>query len=294
MKTKRTIAMLFAALLALAACGGPAGPSAAGPEESQTALTEAPTDAAGPTTGEAATTNTEAATEVGSSFILPKTNREAIDLYAAAVAHTLELNPAIHKRVVKVIDRPLSGDDSILKLLKISIAGFGVEKVICQDLMGEGDTVYEERAKTGLQPCWLQESDVTGFTAEAADDGIRLTIFVKDCTNPAKPWLKQGSSPIGNVTWDFTNLQDIYDGMKEAEKTVPGLKINIGKVTTNFYDGQVRAVIRPDLTFASLVHTAGQKVRIEDVDVRLIGIRLGGGEWGGGTGVGTITYRIPA
>ena len=289
----KKVLAFFAALLlfSLAACGSPANDGATtAPVIADEFTQPKTTDAIEPETNETTTQPEEETTE---DDPIPQTNQEAIDLYAAAVERTHQLNPTINKRVVKVINRPLQGDSGILKLLRISVAGFGVEKVICEDLMGEGEATYVEPAKEGLQPCWLKESDVTGFTATPRANGdIELTLRIKDCTNPLKPWLNQGSSPIGNVTWDFTNLQDVSDGIKEAEKTVPGLRIRIGKVTTSFYNSQVRAVIRPDLTFASLMHTADQKVRVEDVNVKLVGIRLGGGAWGEGTGRGTITYTF--
>jgi len=232
-------------------------------------------------------------TEPDEGFREPKTIKEAIDLYAAAVDKTLKDNPTINKRVEKVIDRPLNGDEKLLRLLRISIAGYGVEKVVCEELMGEGVQTYVERANTGLQPSWLRESDVTAFSAATKANGdIALVLRLRNCTDPGKPWLNQAPSPIGNVTWDFTNLPDIQDGIKEAEGTVPGLRINIAHVTMDFYNTQVKATIRPDGSLASLVHSANQKVRLEDADIRLIGIRLGGGDWGEGTGTGTITYTF--
>jgi len=255
-------------------------------EDIEEYITEAPALATIPP-DESSTTQPE------EGFREPKTIKEAIDLYAAAVDKTLKDNPTINKRVEKVIHRPLNGDDRILRLLRISIAGYGVEKVICEELMGEGVQTYVERASTGLQPSWLRESDVTGFTAKTLANGdIDLVLRLRNCTDPGKPWLNQAPSPIGNVTWDFTNLPDIQDGIREAESTVPGLKINIAHITMDFYDIQVKATIRPDGSLASLVHSANQKVRLEDAEVRLIGIRLGGGDWGEGTGTGTITYAF--
>ena len=223
----------------------------------------------------------------------PKTIQEAIDLYAAAVDKTLRANPVVTKRVLKVIERPLQGDDSVLRLFGIDIAGYSVERTICEDLFGEGDATYVQPAREALQACLLRESDVTGFTAKTLPNGdIELHIKIKDSTNPAKPKDGEGPSPIGNVTWDFTSLKDIRQGIVDAQSTVPGLRINIATIKTDFYNCQGKAVIRPDGSFASLTHIADNKVRVEDVEVRLIGIRIGGGAWGGGVGHGTITYTF--
>ena len=272
--------------------------AACGPADSTEITTEITTASPEVTITEPASESTTASEEISvtepdEGFREPKTIKEAIDLYAAAVDKTLKDNPTINKRVEKVIDRPLNGDEKLLRLLRISIAGYGVEKVVCEELMGEGVQTYVERANTGLQPSWLRESDVTAFSATTKPNGdIALVLRLRNCTDPGKPWLNQAPSPIGNVTWDFTNLPDIQDGIKEAEGTVPGLRINIAHVTMDFYNTQVKATIRPDGSLASLVHSANQKVRLEDADIRLIGIRLGGGDWGEGTGTGTITYTF--
>jgi len=294
---KKTLALLLGLVLlsGFAACGKPAGEPAPATDITATIGSEITTaEPASAGTGMTTTTPDETSTtQPDEGFKEPASIKEAIALYAAAVDKTLKDNPTINKRVEKVIHRPLKGDDSILRLLRISTAGYGVEKVICEELMGEGVQTYVERAETGLQPCWLRESDVTGYSAtEKANGEIDLVLRLRGCTDPGKPWLNQAPSPIGNVTWDFTNLPDIQDGIKEAESTVPGLKINIAHITMDFYDIQVKATIRPDGGLASLVHSANQKVRLEDAEVRLIGIRLGGGEWGEGTGTGTITYAF--
>ena len=300
---KKAIALLLGLVLFLsffAACGKPEGEITmttaftSAPSETEnicvTDITEPASDDAGATTTAPDETST---TQPDGGIKEPATIKEAIALYAAAVDKTLGDNPAIHKRVEKVIQKPLKGDEDLQRLLRISIAGYGVEKVVCEDLMGEGVHTYDERAETGLQPCWLRESDVTGYTAKTLPNGnIDLVLRLRNCTDPGKPKFNQAPSSLGNVTWDFTNLPDIQDGIKSAEGTVPGLKINIARVTMDFYDIQVKATIRPDGGLASLVHVANQKVRLEDADVRLIGIRLGGGEWGEGTGTGTITYKF--
>ena len=287
---KRTLLCTLALLLVfgLAACGKT-------PDEPPGTLTTALTTAAQTQPTAASTALTEediaAGAEPDGVFKEPRSIKEAIALYAAAVDRTLQLNPTVTKRVLKVIERPLQGDDSIMRLFGIDIAGYSVERTICADLFGEGDVTYVQPAREALQPCWLRESDVTGFTAKTLPGGdIELHLRIKDSTNPTKPWENEGPSPIGNVTWDFTSLKDIRDGIVDAQSTVPGLRINIVTIQTDFYNCQGKAVIRPDGTFVSLTHIADNKVRVEDVEVRLIGIRLGGGEWGGGTGHGTITY----
>ena len=247
-----------------------------------------------PTTVAAETTTSpdeSSSTEPEDGFREPKTIKEAIALYASAVDKTLKNNPIVTKRVLKVIERPLQGDDSVKRLFGISVAGYGVEKVICEDLFGEGDVTYVQPAVEALQASLLRESDVSSFTAKTLPNGdIELHIKIKDSTNPAKPKDGEGPSPIGNVTWDFTSLADIRQGILDAQGTVPGLRINIATIKTDFYNCQGKAVIRPDGSFASLTHIADNGVRVEVVEVRLIGIRLGGGEWGGGIGHGTITY----
>ena len=206
---------------------------------------------------------------------------------------TLRDNPVVTKRVIKAIQRPLQGDDSVLWLFGIDIAGYSVEKTICEDLFGEGDVTYVQPAREALQPCWLRESDVTGFTAkEEANGSISLTLYIKDSTNPTKPWDKEAPSPIGNVTWDITSLKDIRQGIVDAQSTVPTLRINIETITTEFYNCYGKCVIRPDGSFVSLEHNADNRVRVENVEVRLLGIRIGGGAWGGGTGKGSITYTF--
>jgi len=290
MRKPLALLLVVALSLALFAACGPAGTAETTTEQTTTSpeiITREPTSETTTLPDEAATTEPE------EGFREPKTIEEAIALYAAAVDKTLEDNPTINKRVEKVIHRPLKGDDRLLRILRISIAGYGVEKVVCEELMGEGVQTYVERANTGLQPSWLRESDVTAFSATEKEGGdIALVLRLRNCTDPGKPWLNQAPSPIGNVTWDFTNLPDIQDGIKEAEGTVPGLKINIAHITMDFYDIQVKATIRPDGSLASLVHSANQRVRLENVDIRLIGIRIGGGDWGVGTGTGTITYAF--
>jgi len=293
---KKAFALLLgvAMTLGLFACGGkpaeePAAiaASVAAPSETITSSVELTSDGTGPIT----TTFDGTSTTQPEGFTEPKTIQEAIELYAAAVDKTLKDNPIVTKRVLKVIERPLRGDDSVMRLFGIDIAGYSVERTICEDLFGEGDATYVQPAVDALQPSLLRESDVAGFTAKTLANGdIELHIKIKDSTNPAKPKDNEGPSPIGNVTWDFTSLRDIRDGIVDAQSTVPGLRINIARIKTDFYNCQGRAVIRPDGSFASLVHIADNKVRVEDVEVRLIGIRLGGGAWGGGVGHGTITY----
>ena len=279
-----------AATLATSATETTQPPAASGSEITETEPndTETTTESA----SEDTTTDPEGTTAKTEGGIKePETIKEAIALYAAAVDKTLKANPVITKRCLKVIQRPLEGDDPVLRLFGIQIAGYGVEKTICEDLFGEGDVTYVQPAKGGLQPCWLRESDVTGFIAKTLPNGdIELHIGIKDSTNPTKPKDNEGPSPIGNVTWDFTSLKDIREGIVDAQSTVPGLRINIATIRTDFYNCQGKMVIRPDGSFASLTHIADNKVRVEDVEVRLIGIRLGGGEWGGGVGKGTITY----
>jgi len=298
---KKALAFLLGLTLALglfAACGKPKGEPAATTEitmeftfvpSETTALDPA---AAEPTSEDETTTAPEGETSAGpEGFREPKTIKEAIELYAAAVDKTLRDNPVVTKRVLKVIERPLQGDDSVRRLFGIDIAGYSVERTICEDLFGEGDVTYVQPAVEALQPSLLRESDVTGFIAKTLPNGdIELHIGIKDSTNPTKPKDNEGPSPIGNVTWDFTSLKDIREGIVDAQSTVPGLRINIATIRTDFYNCQGKMVIRPDGSFASLTHIADNKVRVEDVEVRLIGIRLGGGEWGGGVGKGTITY----
>lgn len=281
--------LVLALALGIAACGSK-GPIAGGnttttaPPPSETLPVTAP--APDPTTSKEQTTENKPAAD-------PETKQQAIQIYSAAVEKILKANPTIRKTCVTSIKRPLEGDDGAKKLLKLKIGGYGVEKTVCGDLFGEGSHPYTQTAKEALQPCWLEEDDITGFTFQTLPNGdVLLTISVKNCINPLKPWYNQGSSPLGSFTWDFTNIQSIEDGVKEAEKTLPGLKISVGKKTVSYSNIQIKATIRPDGGFASLVHSFNFSARAEDVEVRLFAVRMGGGSYIQGTATGTVTYTF--
>ena len=271
----------------------PTDPSETDPSEPSEASdpggTSLPSDSSGTTAGSnPATTVTAPATKPAID-----TKAKAIQLYADTVNKTLAANRDISKDCKTSISRPLEGDADIQKLLKLAIGGFGVEKVVREDLFGEGDAVYDQPAKEGLQPSYLTEADVTAFKATPLANGnIELTLTIKNCTNPNKPWLKQGSSPIGNFTWDFTNLQSIEEGIQSAQKTVPGLKISIAKKSVEYSNIQIKAVIKPDGSFASLVHSFSFTAHAEDIEVKELVFKVGGGSYVKGNAKSTITYTF--
>jgi len=210
--------------------------------------------------------------------------------YANAVNKSLAANKQVSKLCKTKINRPMQGDDALLKLLKIDIAGFNVENVVC-GLLGEGENTYKQSMKEALQPSTLRADDVTGATASIdAAGNVSLVISVKDCVNPAK--LAEGGSPMGRFTWDFTSLKTVSDGIASAEDTVPTLKINIDKTTLSYTNVKITATISADGVLTKLVHSYNYSARVEKVTVKMAILTVGKGEWGQGTAIGTMTYTF--
>ena len=284
---------LASALTLLAACGKTAGTAVAGPSTADEVNTtdEAPVSAAPTTEGSSEpATGEEPTANDGEEPKAPQSTEEILAAYAAAVDKTLAANRQVSKHCRTVIKKPLEGDDAILKLLKISIAGFGVEKKVCE-LLGEGDATYNQPMVEALQKSSLRVDDVTSASATIDEKGaVSLTINIKNCTNPLK--LDEGGSPLGRFTWDFANIKTVDNGIASAEKDVPGLKINIAKKTFNYTNIKITATISPDGVFTHLVHSFNYIGRVEDVEVKEVFVKLGGGKWGQGNAAGTITYNI--
>ncbi|MDR0531846.1 MAG: hypothetical protein LBG83_07275 [Oscillospiraceae bacterium] len=267
------------------------GTESSEPEPSETTTIEPDSGAVTTTAPDDSITTTEATEPTTAAG--PANKQEAIDLYAAAVNATLKKNPNISKNCDVKIGRPPEGDDGFQKLFKINIAGYKVESVVCGDLLGEGSNVYDQKCSEGLQKSYLTAGDVTGYNAKVLPNGnTELTLTIKNCTNPNKPYANQGNSPIGNFTWDYANVQTTREGIANAEKTVPGLKINVDTVTFDYSNISIKAVIKPDGTFAALTHNFKYHVRADKVEVKLAFVRMGGGEYGGGIGVGVIDYKF--
>jgi len=242
-----------------------------------------------PPTTEPTTTTTEATTEDNTPKA-PEGAAEILEAYAAAVDKSHAANFKMAKHCKTTIKKPLEGDNGILKLLKISIAGINVQNAVC-DILGEGDSTWHETMQEGLQKSHLRVDDVTSATATIDDKGaVSLTINIKNCTNPLK--LSEGGSPIGRFTWDFANIKTTDEGIAGAQKDVPGLRINIAKKNFNYYNIKITATISPDGVFTHLVHSYNYTARVEDVEVKMLIAKLGGGKWGQGTATGTITYNI--
>ena len=167
---KKYIALLLSLVLALtlfAACGKDPDAGIDG-KDVTTVAGEGETAATEP--GELATTTevtTEATTEeptTDAALKAPEGTEEILAFYAAAVDQARAANKQVSKHCKTVIARPLQGDDAIKKLLKIDIAGFGVEKTVC-GFLGEGESTWNQSMKEALQASTLRADDVTGATA---------------------------------------------------------------------------------------------------------------------------------
>ena len=291
---KKYIALLLSLVLALAlfaACGKTPDPVVddnavtTAANEGETATTDA---------GELATTEaaTEATTEeptTDGANKAPESTEEILAFYATAVDNARAANKMVSKHCKTVIARPLQGDDAIKKLLKIDIAGFGVEKTVC-GFLGEGESTWNQTMTEALQASTLRTDDVTGATATVNEDGsVSLVINVKNCTNPKKR--DEGGSPMGRFTWDFTSIKNVNDEIAGAEQDIKGLKIDIPTKTLNYSNIKITATIGADGNFKSLVHSYNYTARVENVEVKFI-VRVGGGEYGQGNATGTITYKF--
>ena len=299
---KKSIAMLLSLVLALtllAACGktepGPDVSDVTTDANGEAVVTEGgdtATEATTVTTEDAAATTAEEPTSevtTAGESKAPETTEEILAFYAAAVDKALAANKQVSKHCKTVIARPLQGDDAIKKLLKIDIAGFGVEKTVC-GFLGEGESTWNQSMKEALQPSTLRMDDVTGATATANEDGsVSFVINVKNCTNPKK--LAEGGSPMGRFTWDFTSIQSVNDEIAGAEAEIPGLKINIAKKTLNYSNIKITATVGADGNFTKLVHSYNYTARVEDVEVKFI-VKVGSGEYGQGNATGTMTFKF--
>lgn len=272
--------------------GGDSNITTAAPNTSADAGTTEPgeTDVSATKSGGDGTPTESASSVTQKDDGLPKTKKEAIALYAATVDKTLAANKNLTKNVKITIKKPLDGDDNLKKLLKIDVAGFNVEKTVCE-FLGEGDETWTLSAKEALQRSYLTESDVSGFSASKdARGNTVLILHVIDCVNPLK--FDEGGSPMGRASWDFPNVSSVRQGIKDAEDYLPSLKINIDTVMLYYTQGYAKAVIRPDGSFDSLLHTFQCKVRVEGIEVRFLRLRIGGGEWAGGNGEGFVTFTF--
>jgi len=293
---KKYIALLLSLVLALtlfAACGKDPDAGIDG-KDVTTVAGEGETAATEP--GELATTTevtTEATTEeptTDAALKAPEGTEEILAFYAAAVDQARAANKQVSKHCKTVIARPLQGDDAIKKLLKIDIAGFGVEKTVC-GFLGEGESTWNQSMKEALQASTLRADDVTGATATMNEDGsVSLVINVKNCTNPKK--LAEGGSPMGRFTWDFTSIKNVEDSIAGAEKDVPTLKISIPNKTLNYSNIKITATVGADGAFTKLVHSYNYTARVENVEVKLAIVKLGGGTYGQGNATGTMTFKF--
>lgn len=305
---KKAIAILLGLTLAmgsLAACGrsseekGGTAPAVA-ETGSQNTMT-APKDS-GNTVGMEAPSGTapgETESSVDTTTIdgqaedaLPENKKEAIALYAIAVDKALAENRQVVKTTNVRAKRPFDGDDGAMRLLSANIIGINVEAAICEGL-NEGTRVYTEPMRDAMQRCALLESDVTGFTAEKnAQGNTALTLNIKDCRDPLQ--FRDGGSPIGRFTWDFPDVAATYESFKGVEDAVPGLRIKIDKITYRYTNIIIKAVIRPDGSFAALDYYFKYTLRMEGILVTEIGIKVagGGGEWGQGSADCDVNYKF--
>jgi hypothetical protein len=262
---------------------------AASENSGNTRETEEPSETVPDETGSVAETSTLAGQEEDA---LPGDKIEAIALYAAAVDKALAGNRQVVKTTNMRAKRPFDGDDGAIRLLSASIIGINVEAAICEGL-NEGTRVYTEPTRDAMQRCALLESDVTGFTAEKnAQGNTALTLNIKDCRDPLQ--FRDGGSPIGRFTWDFPDVAATYESFKGVEDAVPGLRIKIDKITYRYTDIIIKAVIRPDGSFAALDYYFKYTLRMEGILVTEIGIKVagGGGEWGQGSADCDVNYKF--
>jgi len=275
------------------------GDSTTEPTEPDDPTTEPSTDDATTKAPEDETTTkapedgkTEATTAKQTGDTLLKDKKEAIALYAGAVDKALAANKTTTKTIKVDMKRPFDGDAGVKKLMATEIVGYNIEETIAAAL-GNGVNNYTEPMKTALQKCALQEGDVTDFSAtKDAKGNTVLTIRVKDCVDPK--YLKDGGSPIGRFTGDFADVAVSFQGFKDAEDAVPGLKVTINKITYRYTDIAIKATVKPDGSFEALAYSFKYTVRLEGVLFKLFGVKVGGGggEWGSTNATVNITYKL--
>ena len=97
---------------------------------------------------------------------------------------------------------------------------------------------------------------------------------------------------MGRFTWDFTSIKNVEDSIAGAEKDVPTLKISIPNKTLNYSNIKITATVGADGAFTKLVHSYNYTARVENVEVKLAIVKLGGGTYGQGNATGTMTFKF--
>lgn len=303
---KRILAALMACLLMatlLAACdkADPANATTAATTESP--LTTAPpdftseskpgvSDPSDPSATTAPEPGSSNAAESSTAATLPQDPPESwntekvLNAYKTAVDKSLAANGQVHKVCNTVIKKPLDADEGLAKLLKIDIAGFNVQNKVCE-LLGEGKGVYDQKVTDAVQKCTMTAADLTSAKAYTDKSGNTvLEMGIKGGKNPMR-----NKSPIGRFTWDFCDLDTVAQGIKDAEGTVPGLKINIEKKEFNYSNIKIYAVISPAGKLLRMTHSYSYTAKVENVEVKLL-VTLGRGERASGSATGKQEYTF--
>ena len=250
----------------------------------ETTTTAKPTTTTRPVPGTTTTTRVTTTADV-----LPTSKADIAAAYNEAVEKAYNANGQVKKVSTVKIDKPLDADEGLTKLLALDIGGFNVLNAVC-GLLGEKNKEEKtQAAKDQMKKSTLGASDLSDAKASRDKNGnLVVELEVKGSKNPKKG----GSEPIAKFTNDFTDMDDVANGIKDAEKTVPGLKIIIEKKTFEYKNIKIKATISPDGKLVSMTHSYTYTGVVEDVTVKELFVTLGSGKKVSGKATGTFEFTF--